>query len=70
MPSQEHYERPNIKPFMYLDIIIEKERKRERQRQRKEREGHRIRNIGNSPIAIYPSYVIRAVTRILMKSKL
>ena len=29
MPSQEHCEKPNIKPFMCIDIIIEKERKRE-----------------------------------------
>lgn len=41
MPSQEHYERPNIKPFMYLDIIIEKARKRQRQRQKEgKREGN------------------------------
>ena len=69
MPSQEHCEKPNIKPFMYIDIIIEKERKRETDRGRG-RDGNPIRSIGNSPIAIYPSYVIHAVTRILMKSKL
>jgi len=34
VPSQEHCEKPNIKPFMYIDIIIEKERKRETDRGR------------------------------------